>query len=151
MSGLQKLIEFAERRVDRAASAWQRLSTQRDEAKQKLLMLKQHGDSYRDLMESSLKQGMSVTSTMAYMGFIGQIEAVVVRQEGELGTLEEACARLWQELVDARREKRMYEILRERAATREAEAQSRRGQAAIDELVQRAVKIPRNDILGDQT
>jgi flagellar biosynthesis chaperone FliJ len=43
-------------------------------------------------------------------------------------------------LVDARREKRMYEILGERVAARKLEASSRRRQAEIDEMLQRVAK-----------
>jgi hypothetical protein len=44
MSGFSTLIKFAERRTEGALSAWQRLKGQCDEAKQKLLLLKQHGE-----------------------------------------------------------------------------------------------------------
>ena len=145
MSGLQTLIQFAGRRSDGALMAWQRLRAQCDQARQKLLMLKQHEANYRDLMRCDLQQGISASATMTYIGFIGQIEAVVVRQEGEIGSLEEACARQWQELVEARREKRMYEILAERAAARQSEAAARRAAAEFDELVQRAGKSPTPD------
>jgi flagellar export protein FliJ len=140
MSGLSTLLKFAERRSEGALTAWQRVKAQCEEAKQKLLLLRQHGEGYRDLMRASLQQGMSATSMMAHIGFIGQIETVVGRQEDEIGSLEEACARQWQELVEARREKRLYEILGERAAIREADAASRRRQAEIDELLQRAAE-----------
>lgn len=140
MSGMQSLLEFAERRCEGALTSWQRLRAQCDEARQKLLLLRRHGENYRNLMQSGLEHGMAATSTNAYIGFIGQIEAIVDQQEGEVGNLEEACSRQWQELVDARREKRMYEILSERTAAREAEARTRRGQAEVDELLQRAVK-----------
>jgi flagellar export protein FliJ len=142
MSGMQSLIDFAERRVEGALMSWQRLSAQCEEARHKLLLLQQHEENYRDLMRTGLERGLSATSTMAYMGFIGQIEAIVLRQESEIGSLEKACAQQWQALVDARREERAYEILSERAASRKAEARSRRAQADIDELLQRTVKAP---------
>ena len=83
---------------------------------------------------------MPAASTAAYIGFIGQIEAVVAGQQSELGNLEDACARRWQELLDARRDKRICEILRERAATREAVTASRRLQSDVDELLQRSAR-----------
>jgi flagellar export protein FliJ len=140
MSGMRALIEFAERRCEGALIHWQRLKAQCDEARQKLLLLRQHHENYRNLLRSDFEHGMAATSTNAYVGFIGQIEAIVVRQESEVGNLEEACGRQWQVLVDARREKRMYELLSERTAAREAEAQARRGQTEIDRLLQRSVK-----------
>jgi flagellar export protein FliJ len=142
MSGLAALIRFAERRTEGALIAWQRLKAQCDEANQKLLLLQQHGMNYRDLMHAGLQHGMSGSSTMAHLNFIGQIEEVVVRQQSEIVNLEEACERQWRELVEARRDQRMYEILSERAATREAEVASLREQTGIDELLQRTANTP---------
>ena len=138
MSGLATLTKLTERRAAGALASWQSLRTQCDEAKQKLSLLKKHAEGYRGVMHAGLEQGMSAASMMAHIAFIGQIEAVVVRQEAELGSLEEACGRQWQELLDARREQRMCEILSERTAVRDAEAASRREQAEVDELLQRA-------------
>ena len=72
--------------------------------------------------------------------FIGQIEAIVASQQSELGSLEDACARRWQELLDARREKRVCEILRERAAARDTLTASRRLQSDVDELLQHSAR-----------
>jgi flagellar export protein FliJ len=141
MSGYDGLINIAGRRSDEALLAWRRIKSQCDEARHKLTLLKQHGERYRDLMRAGLKEGTPATAAMAYVGFIGQIEEVVVRQEGEVGRLEEACTRQWQELVEARRDRRLYEILRERNRTQKMEAALRRSQAEIDELLQRVAKL----------
>src|SRR6185312_10288330 len=119
MAGLHKLISHAEDRSDGALATWQRLKAQCDDALKKLSLLKQHRERYRDLLNASLGQGMPALSTMAYLGFIGQIDQVVTRQESEVGRLEAACTRQWQELVEIRREKRVYEIVHERATERE--------------------------------
>jgi len=140
MSGLAILTKFTEHRAAGALRSWQRLRTQCDEAQHKLSLLKKHAEAYGDVMRNRMLEGMSATSVMAHIDFIGQIEAVVVRQEAEIRNLEEACGRQWQELVDARRETRMYEILNERAAARGAEAATRRQQAEVDELLQHAVE-----------
>jgi len=66
----------------------------------------------------------------------------VTRQENEVGRLEAACARQWEELVEIRREKRTYEIVHERAAERELATALRRSQAEIDELLQRVTRTP---------
>ncbi len=137
MSGLHKLITLAGRRSDGALVTWQRLKEQCEEALTKLSLLKQHRERYRDLLRTGLGEGMPAISTMAYLGFIGQIDEVVLRQESEVGRLEQACARQWQELVERRREKRMYEIVSERAASRELATALRRAQAEIDDLLQR--------------
>jgi flagellar biosynthesis chaperone FliJ len=79
---------------------------------------------------------------MAYLSFIGQIEEVVHRQESEVGRLEAACTRQWQELVEIRREKRVYEIVQERATERELATMLRRSQAELDDLLQRVNRTP---------
>src|SRR5258707_900482 len=119
MAALHKLISVTGRKSDGALAAWQRLKAQCDEALMKLSLLKQHRERYRAMLSADLGEGMPAMSTMAYLGFIGQIEEVVLRQESEVGRLQAACTRQWQELVELRREKRMYEIVHERAAERE--------------------------------
>ncbi|MBV9552026.1 MAG: flagellar export protein FliJ [Alphaproteobacteria bacterium] len=142
MAGLDKLIGVTSRKGDGALANWQRLKQQCDEALTKLSLLKQHRERYRDLLNSGLGQGMPAVSTMTYLGFIGQIEEVVLRQENEVGRLEQACTRQWQQLVEFRREKRMYEIVQERAAEQELAAALRQSQAELDELLQRVGKLP---------
>jgi flagellar export protein FliJ len=139
MSG-SAMIWLAERRVEEAVLSWRRLRAQCDDTRQKLVLLQAHVESYRSSMRTNLIQGMPAASTAAYIGFIGQIEAVVGGQQTELGSLEDACARRWQELLDARREKRVCEILRERVATRDAMTASRRLQSDVDELLQRSAR-----------
>lgn len=140
MSALQHLITVAGRRSDGALADWQRLRQQCQEALTKLALLKQYRDRYHELLRSGLEEGMPAVSTVAYLGFIGQIDEVVLRQEGEVGRIEQACERQWQELVESRREKRMYEIVNERITSRELEAAFRRSQAEIDDLLQRVGK-----------
>jgi flagellar export protein FliJ len=137
---MDKLIGIAGRRSEEALLAWRRLRAQCDEAMRKLSLLKQYCERYRGLMRAALTEGMPAPATLAYLDFIRQIEEVVLRQESDIGSLEAACARHWQTLVEARREKRMYEILGERAAAREVQAALRRREAEMDELLQRAAR-----------
>jgi flagellar export protein FliJ len=142
MAGLHKLISVTGSRSEGALATWQRLKAQCDEALRKLSLLKQHRERYRDLLNTNLGEGMPAMSTMAYLGFIGQIDQVVTRQESEVGRLEAACTQQWQELVEIRREKRMYEIVHERATSRELASALRRSQAEIDDLLQRVSRGP---------
>jgi flagellar export protein FliJ len=138
VSGLATLLKLAERRADEAIVAWQRLNAKCDDARQKLVLLQQHRDAYRARTHTGLQQGMPAGALVAHVGFIGQIEAVVVRQTSEIGQLEEACARQWQTVVDARRDKRRYEILAERAAAREAATAAQRTRLETEEALLRA-------------
>jgi flagellar export protein FliJ len=142
MAGLHKLISVTGNRSEGALATWQRLKAQCDEALRKLSLLKQHRERYRDLLNTNLGAGMPAMSTMAYLGFIGQIDQVVTRQESEVGRLEAACTQQWQELVEIRREKRIYEIVHERATSRELASALRRSQAEIDDLLQRVSRGP---------
>lgn len=140
MANLHRLISITGKKSDAAVATWQRLKSQCDDALLKLSLLKQHVERYRQMLNNGLGEGMPAMSTMAYLGFIGQIEEVVSRQENEVGRLEAACTRQWEELVEIRREKRTYEIIHERAAERELATALRRSQAEIDDLLQRVSK-----------
>jgi flagellar export protein FliJ len=142
MAALHKLISVTGRKTDAAAATWQRLKAQCDEALMKLSILRQHVDRYRQMLNAGLGEGMPAMSTMAYLGFIGQIEEVVQRQENEVGRLEAACTRQWEELIEIRREKRTYEIVSEKAAERELATALRRSQVEIDDLLQRVKRAP---------
>jgi len=140
MAALHKLISVTARRSDVAVASWQRLKAQCAEALLKLSLLRQHVERYRATLNNGLSEGMPAMSTIAYLGFIGQIEEVVKRQEGEVGRLEAACSRQWDELVEIRREKRTYEIFSEKMAEREFATALRRSQSEIDDLLQRVNK-----------
>jgi len=140
MAALHKLISVTGKKSDNALVTWQRLKQQCDDALAKLSLLRDYCERYRALLNSNLGEGMPAMSTMAYIGFIGQIEEVVMRQENEVGRLEAACNRQWEELVEIRREKRTYEIVNERAIERELATALRRSQAEIDDLLQRVNK-----------
>jgi flagellar protein FliJ len=141
MSQVDRLIDIAGRRSEEALLAWQQLRAQCAEAIRKLTLLKEYRERYHDRMRDGLEAGMPATATMAYLEFISQIDEVVLRQENDLGSIEQACERQWQALVEARREQRTYETLNERLAAREAEAALRRRNAEIDELIQRAATL----------
>jgi flagellar export protein FliJ len=142
MTALHKLISVTEKRSDAAVATWRRLKVQCGEALMKLSILRQHVERYRQMLNAGLGEGMPAMSTMSYLGFIGQIEEVVQRQENEVGRLEAACARQWEELIEIRREKRTYEIVSEKAAERELATALRRSQAEIDDLLQRVNRTP---------
>jgi flagellar export protein FliJ len=137
---MRMLIKLAERRADEAVAAWRALHAQCEDARQKLDLLQRHGEGYRDLLWADLQRGIPATSIAACLGFIGQIEAVVGHQQSELVQLEEACARQWQELVTLRREKRMFEILSERAAAKTAASDAHRQRCEIEEALVRAAR-----------
>ena len=141
MSGYQSLADFVGHRADRQQVLWRQLMSQCDEAKHKLIQLRQHAEHYRLQMVGHLHDGMEATATMVFLRFIGQIEAVTAKQEIEVTRLELACRHQWQQLVEARREKRMYEILRDRADAEQVAVALKRSQAEIDELLGRIVKL----------
>jgi flagellar export protein FliJ len=142
MAALHKLISVTGKRSEAAVATWQRLKAQCNEALMKLSILRQHVERYRQMLNAGLGEGMPAMSTMAYLGFIGQIEEVVQRQEHEVGRLEAACVRQWEELIEIRREKRTYEIVSEKAAERALATALRRSQAEIDDLLQRVNRAP---------
>ena len=141
MSGYQSLADFVGIEANRQFATWRHLINQCDDAKHKLVQLRQYADRYRRQLQSDLHGGMPANSTMAFLRFIGQIERVIQKQEREVARLEQACRSQWQLLVEARREKRMYEILRDRAAAEKLAAALRQSQREIDDLLGKVVKL----------
>jgi flagellar export protein FliJ len=141
MSSYRSLAEFVGDRADQQLVRWRQVMSQCDESKRKLVQLRQYADRYRLQMRNRLNDGMEATATMGFVRFIDQIEAVIAKQESEVARLEQVGLQQWQHLVEARREKRMYEILRDKAAAEKLAAELRRNQAEIDELMGRIVKL----------
>lgn len=137
----QSLVDFVGTEANRQFAAWRQVMNQCDDAKQKLAQLRQYAERYRQQMQAQLHDGVAANSTMVFLRFIAQIESVIAKQEREVARLDEACRRQWQRLVEARREKRMYEILRDRAAAEELAGDLRRSQREIEELLGKVVKL----------
>lgn len=144
MRQIGKLLDVAAQRRNSALRGWLQLNMECADAIRKLSLLKEYRDRCRNRMDARLRAGMVATATVGYVDFIGQVDDVVVRQEDALQALEVACETQWQEFLDARRERRAYEILGEQIKAREAHAALRRQQHEIDELIQRAVAIEKN-------
>lgn len=141
MSAYQSLANFVGDVAARQQVQWRQLMAQCDGAKRKLAQLKQFAERYRNQMRDRLNDGSEARAIMVFLGFIGQIEAVIAKQEREVAHLEQSCVEQWHRLVEARREKRMYEILRDQVAAEKLTAALRRSQAEIDELMGRIVKL----------
>jgi flagellar export protein FliJ len=142
MSALETLVKLAERRARDAVLVWQRLDRRRNDAQTKLARLQKHEEGYRDLMRAGLQDGMPAAAIVPHFNFIAQIEAVIANQRDELKQLEAACAQHWEALVEARRERRVYEMLKERAGAREAALAARQQQTEIGDMLQRAARGP---------
>ena len=141
MTSYQNLADFVGGRADKQQVLWRNLMGQCDGAKRKLVQLRQYADRYRMQMRGDLSDGMEAIATMTFLRFIGQIEAVIAKQESEVARLEQACLEQWHRVVEARREKRMYEILRDKAAAEKLAMALRRSQAEIDEMMGKIVKL----------
>jgi flagellar export protein FliJ len=142
MPQIDKLINIAGHRSEEALAAWQMLRDQCTDATRKLSLLQDHREKYRDRMRADLQAGMPATAALAYLDFNAQIDEVVVRQQNSLHTIEQACTRQWEVLVEARRDKRTYEILSERDVARRVATALRHRHAEIDDLIQRAGMLP---------
>jgi flagellar export protein FliJ len=141
MAAYDSLVTFVSNQANRRLVVWRQLMNQCEAARAKLTQLKQYAERYRVQMRADLQQGMAANATMVFLSFIGQIESVIAKQELDVTRLEQACLQQWRHLVEARREKRMFEILRDRAAAEKLAAALQKSQAEIDELFGRIVKL----------
>jgi flagellar export protein FliJ len=142
MSNYQSLADFAGDRADQQQVQWRLLMGQCDAAKRKLGQLRHYAERYRSQMGAHLANGVDATAAMGFLRFIEQVESVVTKQQREVERLDLACREQWQRLVEARREKRMYEVLRDRTVAEQVQADLRRSQIELDELMGRIVKAP---------
>jgi flagellar export protein FliJ len=140
--GTKVLINLAGHRSDDAIATWRHLKQHCQQALAKLDVLRQHRQRYEDMLRGGLQQGMTAAATRTYLGFTRQIDDIVARQQREVERIEAACARQWEQVVELRREKRVYEILGEHATAHELEAALRRSQNEIDDLLQRTASLP---------
>ncbi|MGH7013572.1 MAG: flagellar export protein FliJ [Stellaceae bacterium] len=135
---LQAVGKLAERQVEEAQRRWAVLAKECAAARHKLNLLRQYGDTYRTQLETGGRQGVVASQAASVAAFIRRVADVVAREEVQVRQLEGACEREWADLVAARRNKRMIEILMERQMLREAEEALRRSQSEIDDLIARA-------------
>ncbi|MDE2167725.1 MAG: flagellar export protein FliJ [Alphaproteobacteria bacterium] len=135
---LQVMGKLAERQVEEAQRRWALLAKECAAARRKLNLLHQYGETYRLQLESGGRQGVAASQAAAVAAFIRRVAEVVAREEVQVRQLEGACEREWADLVAARRNQRMIEILVERQMLREAEETLRRSQIEIDDLISRA-------------
>jgi len=135
---LHAIGKVAERQLEEAQRRWGVLAKECAAARRKLNLLRQYGENYRIQLESGVRQGLAASQAMLVATFIRRVADVVAREEAQVQQLEEACEREWAELVEARRHKRMIEILIDRDALRKAEETLRRSQREIDDLISRA-------------
>ncbi|MBU6506018.1 MAG: flagellar export protein FliJ [Alphaproteobacteria bacterium] len=135
---LHAMGKLAERQVEEAQRRWAVLAKECAAARRKLNLLRQYGDSYRAQLEDGGRQGVVASQAASVAAFIRRVADVVAREEAQVRQLEGACEREWADLVVARRNKRMIEILVERQMLREAEEALRRSQSEIDDLIARA-------------
>ncbi len=135
---LHAMGKLAERQVEETQRRWAVLAKECAAARRKLNLLRQYGDSYRAQLEDGGRQGVAASQAASVAAFIRRVADVVAREEAQVRQLEGACEREWADLVVARRNKRMIEILVERQMLREAEEALRRSQSEIDDLIARA-------------
>jgi len=135
---LQAMGKLAERQLEEAQRRWAVLAKECAAARRKLNVLRQYGETYRVQLETGGRQGVVASQAASVAAFIRRVADVVAREEVQVRQLEGACEREWADLVAARRNKRMIEILMERQMLREAEEALRRSQSEIDDLIARA-------------
>ena len=135
---LHAMGKLAERQVEEAQRRWAILAKECAAARHKLNLLRQYGDTYRMQLETGGQQGVVASQAASVAAFIRRVADVVAREEVQVRQLEGACEREWADLVSARRNKRMIEILTERQMLRGAEEALRRSQGEIDDLIARA-------------
>lgn len=136
--GLTALGKSADREVEAAQRRWAALSKECAGGRQKLVLLQQYGEGYRAQLEAGACQGLAAGQAVAITAFMRRIAEIIIIEEGRVRQLEETAEREWTRLVEARRQRKMIDLLTERDAQKKLEVELRRSEREIDDLLGRA-------------
>jgi len=140
---LAALAKNADREMEAAQRRWAGLSKECAAGRQKLVLLRQYNDGYRAQLDAGARQGLPAGQAVAIAAFMRRIAEIVAVEEVRVRQLEETAEREWLRLVEARRHCRMIDVLIDRDAQKKVEAELRRSQREIDDLLGRAGALTR--------
>lgn len=139
-SALATLIDLAHKDADDAAKKLGDAVRAREEAAQKLDLLRQYRDDYAQRCQSNLASGISATHLNNFHVFMHKLDQAIAGQQqvvGEAGQRAEQARAAW---IACARKKMSFVALSDRADKVQARHESRRDQKQNDEHAARRVQ-----------
>jgi flagellar FliJ protein len=134
---LQPLLDLAQRRLEAATAALQRLAGSRQQADDDLAQLKRRHARYSTDLQQALARGIEPHRLRDYRAFLDRLLRAVDVQAEELERRRRAWADAHARWLDLRRREQALSVLRQRHRSAEAVGEGRREQRRQDELATR--------------
>jgi flagellar FliJ protein len=131
---LQVLLDHARHRLEAAERLLRMLRRKEDEARGRLAELKGYREEYQARLAGQGQAGMSIRQIQDYHAFLGNLEAAVSQQEGELDRAGLRWRQAHDEWGQLRQRVKAYETLAKRHVEEESRREERRDQRQTDEV-----------------
>jgi len=134
---LTTLIELAEARKAKAAQDFAQAATAHARARERLVLIENYRTEYETRMRSQTGVGVDSTLIGNTMRFISQLTTAIEQQGQETARCAAHLAAMREVFFTEERRLKSLEILAQREAQRQAEAEARQQQKQFDEFAAR--------------
>lgn len=130
---LQTLLDLSQDRLDDAARRLGQLMASEKEASQRVELLLQYRAEYENRFVAAAKNGVTQDQWRNFQGFISRLDMAVAQAQEALRQSKQRTCNGQQQWLEKRGEVKAYGTLAERFDRRQAYAEQRREQKALDE------------------
>lgn len=130
---LQTLLDLSQDKLDDATRRLGQLMASEKEATQRLELLQQYRNEYHTRFMESAKSGLSQDQWRNYQGFIARLDAAVNQAQEAVNRSKQQTANGQKHWLEKRSQVKAYDTLADRFQQRQAYADARREQKALDE------------------
>lgn len=142
---LQSLVDLSADRVDAAERRLQALHADRRHAQEKLAQVEAYRVEYRERLQRSLAQGMSVTQMRDFHAFLSRLDEACRQQAAEVALREAAHAAGQNEWLEQRRRKSAFDALSTRHRQSENMREAKHEQRLQDDHAQAMLRAAKGE------
>ena len=130
---LQTLLDLSQNRLDDAARQLGELMTSEKEASQRLELLTQYRIEYHGRFLEAARNGVSQDQWRNFQGFLARLDTAIAQAQNAVTQSKQRTAQGQKHWLEKRGEVKAYDTLSDRFAQRQAYAESKHEQKAMDE------------------
>ncbi|AGH86450.1 MULTISPECIES: flagellar export protein FliJ [Ralstonia solanacearum species complex] len=138
---LETVLELAKKDTEKATQEVGRLMNTRELAAQKLAMLSDYRNNYRQQMQVNAEGGIDAARLHNYAAFIDRLGSAVDHQRGTISALEAQLQRSRDNWLEKQRREQSFDILRQRHVEEQRQDQERRAQRENDEHAAKLIRM----------
>lgn len=130
---LQTLLDLSQNRLDDATRILGELMNSEKEATQRLELLIQYRTEYHSRFLESARNGVSQDQWRNFQGFLARLDTAIGQAQNAVNHSKQRTAQGQQQWLEKRGEVKAYDTLSDRFAQRQAYAEMKMEQKALDE------------------